>query len=726
MQRYIYLFLALLNFVFGIIYLNDIYNEVEEKTMSQLLKQQEIFAVQAAEGIETFFENCKNSLKYISVNENIVNCSSDMQDELMSFFLSFEGQITAVSRVDKNGILLDTYPKCNSIGKDLSYQKHNQLIKKEKRPVISDVVKVVQGYEAVVYSYPVWKNNKFQGAISILIPYKYIANKFLEKIKIASGGYAFMISENGVELYHPLNEFVGNSIFNNAKDNPDVLRLAKKMLEAKPGTTKYYYQKGVRLDFPETEKLAYYYPIKLETTFWVIAVVISKHEVMTVNKGFNRSYLGTIIVISILLVILLSLYFFSKRKSDLKLKEEEEKYKTIIEQTGQIIYYTDLTSGCVRISGACKEVIGYDFNNSKPLRYEFMLNLVHPEEREKVHNNSEITKKTGKNFNQIFRIRHKNGNYIYVEDQGVCLKNFKGKCSFMVGTIKDISDRIRIENLTKQKNVELEKLVKERTEELDKANKELQKDIRKIKETEEELKFAKLKAEKSDKLKSEFLAQISHEIRTPVSSLLSFSNLIKEETIDTIEPAVAESFDVIENAGRRITRTIDLILNMSQIQTGSYDAKFQNFNLYQRVIYNVYTEYKKIAEDKGLKLELEVVDFDTNLIADEYTVFQIFNNIVDNAVKYTHTGSVTIRLKKLPENKLKIEIEDTGIGISEDYLPNIFNEFSQEQQGYTRKYDGNGLGLALVKKYCEINNALIKVESHKGIGSKFVVIFDKE
>lgn len=723
MQRYIYLFLALLNLAFGIIYLNDIYNEVEEKTMSQLLKQQEIFAVQAAEGIETFFENCKNSLKYVTGNEKIINSSSDMHEELKRFYLSFEGQITAVSRIDKNGILIDTYPKSDALGKDLSHQQHNKILKEEQRPVISDVIDVVQGYKAVVYSYPVWKDGEYNGGVGILIPYRFIANKFLKKIKIGSRGYAFVISENGTELFHPHTPFIGKSIFENIPDNPDVHRLAREMLEAKPGTTRYFFSIEPEPNKPEIEKLAFYYPVYLENTFWSIAVVISKQEVLAVNKGFNRSYVITIVIISILLTILISLYFFSKRKADLKLKEEEEKYKTILEQTGQIVYNTNLKEGTIKLSGACKDVIGYELNKMKSMKYQSMLDMVHPDERAQVQKTSEIARKEKKNFNQIFRLKHKNGDYIYVEDNGTCLQNFRGEFHSMVGTIKDISDRIRIENLTRQKNIELEKLVKERTEELDKINKELQEDIQKRKQTEEELKIAKLKAEKSDKLKSEFLAQMSHEIRTPVSSLLSFSSLIKEETRDNIDPTLAESFDVIDNAGRRIIRTIDLILNMSQIQTGSYEAKFQKFDLY-RVINNIYNEYKKIAGDKGLELIITEECTRTNLHADEYTVFQIFNNLVDNAVKYTQTGNVEITLNNCDDKKLNVEVKDTGIGISEDYLPNIFNAFSQEQQGYTRKYDGNGLGLALVKRYCEINNAMIKVESAKGIGTKFEVIFD--
>lgn len=724
MLRYIYLFLAFLSLVIGIIYLNDLHKEVEDKTMSQLLKQQEIFAVQAAEGIESFFENCKNSLKYIAKQKDIINFSEKTHDELIKFFMSFEGQITAVSRVDKNGILVDTYPKSNSIGKDLSNQKHNQLLIKEQRPVISDVIEVVQGYKAVVYSYPVWKDGEYNGAIGILIPYKYIANKFLQKIKIGTGGYAFMISENGIELYYPFDAHVGSSIFNNAQSNPSVLKLAEKMLEAKPGTTEYSFQSGLRMDMGAEDKLAFYYPIRLENTFWSIAVVISKNEVMEVNQGFNRVFIIVVVIITTIIVILVSLYFYSKRKADLILKAKEEKYGIIIEQTGQIVYHHNFIANTIQISGALKEVTGYTREINNPFSYKELLELVHPDDRKKVVENSEQARKKGVNFSQVYRFKHADGHYIYVEDHGTCLRRSNNECDQLVGTIKDISDRIKVENLTKQKNKELEEIVKERTEELNEINIELQKDILKRKKTEGELKIAKAKAEKSDKLKSEFLAQMSHEIRTPVNSLLSFSNLIREETKDKIDESLKEGFEVIDKAGRRITRTIDLILNMSQIQTGSYEANYQEFDIQDRIIANIKNEYQKIARDKGLKLKVTGMNGGRNLYADEYTVFQIFTNLVDNAVKYTHEGEIEIMLHPENEKELKVDIIDTGIGIAEEYIPHLFTAFTQEQQGYTRKYDGNGLGLALVKKYCEINKADIQVESEKGKGTKFTITFN--
>ena len=109
---------------------------------------------------------------------------------------------------------------------------------------------------------------------------------------------------------------------------------------------------------------------------------------------------------------------------------------------------------------------------------------------------------------------------------------------------------------------------------------------------------------------------------------------------------------------------------------------------------------------------------------DEYSIHQIFSNLIDNAVKYTASGSVIIELRKDKDNKIEVEVKDTGIGISEDYLQNLFLPFSQEEQGYTRKFDGNGLGLALVKKYCELNNIGISVSSKKGTGTSFTLIFN--
>lgn len=248
--------------------------------------------------------------------------------------------------------------------------------------------------------------------------------------------------------------------------------------------------------------------------------------------------------------------------------------------------------------------------------------------------------------------------------------------------------------------------------------------MRKRKKTEKDLILKRLEAEKSDKLKSEFLAQISHEIRTPINTILNFTSLLRDELHDKVEGDLRSSFKIIENAGRRTIRTIDLILNMSEVQTGFYEPQFKRVDILKDVLEKIYTEFLPLSEAKDIKFNLVKLTDSTFAMADEYSIFQIFVNLIDNAFKYTHKGKIEIIIFKNYADKLSVGIADTGVGIGKDYMYHLFQPFTQEEQGYTRKFEGNGLGLALVKKYVELNNAIIKVESEKGKGSRFTVSFN--
>lgn len=258
---------------------------------------------------------------------------------------------------------------------------------------------------------------------------------------------------------------------------------------------------------------------------------------------------------------------------------------------------------------------------------------------------------------------------------------------------------------------------------LEKLNEQLSEEIKERHQKEIELRKAKDEAEKSDKLKSEFLAQMSHEIRTPINAILSFASLLKDEISGKIPEDLNQSFTIINRAGNRLIRTIDLILNMSQLQTNTYECSFKYFNIYDKVLKGLAQQHRKTANDKGVDLYLNNESDDTLVYADEYTVTQIFDNLINNAIKFTRQGKVDINLKREEEKKLIIEVSDTGVGISDEFLPNLFKPFTQEEAGYTRRFEGNGLGLALVKKYVELNNAEIYMKSKKGIGTVFTILF---
>ena len=252
----------------------------------------------------------------------------------------------------------------------------------------------------------------------------------------------------------------------------------------------------------------------------------------------------------------------------------------------------------------------------------------------------------------------------------------------------------------------------------------IQSDITERKKSELELILAKEKAEESEKLKSEFLAQISHEIRTPLNIIINNSSFLKEELMETLDEDYKYCFNSVDIASKRIIRTVDLILNMSEIQTGSLKLWKSEVDLQSQIILPLITEHSILAKNKNISLNFESNVSNSKLICDEYCVTQIIANLIDNAIKYTAEGGVLVTLFMNRDDKLTLEVTDSGQGMSKEFLQRVFNPFTQEEQGYSRKFDGTGLGLAIVKKYCELSNAQILVESKKDFGSKFSVIFN--
>jgi len=230
-------------------------------------------------------------------------------------------------------------------------------------------------------------------------------------------------------------------------------------------------------------------------------------------------------------------------------------------------------------------------------------------------------------------------------------------------------------------------------------------------------------AGKVEKLKYDFLAQMSHEIRTPIHKILGFTSILKEHFRQSFDTDLIKNCEIIDSGGKRLVRTIDLMINMSEIRSGAIKFSREKFSFANEIRPNLETEFKKIANDKGLYFYISDNTSHDIINADIESVNQIMRNIVHNAVKYTIEGGVDIIMYNDENENLCIEIRDTGIGISEEYQKKMFTPFTQEETGYTRKYEGNGLALALVKEYCDLNEAEIEVLSVKGKGSTFRLKF---
>jgi len=277
-----------------------------------------------------------------------------------------------------------------------------------------------------------------------------------------------------------------------------------------------------------------------------------------------------------------------------------------------------------------------------------------------------------------------------------------------------LTKRLRIQNLelANQKS-EIEQRVLERTNELAKANTILQ-------EQTIELLHAKNKAEESDRMKSNFLANMSHEIRTPLTSIIGTADLLVEET----DGESKELVEMIYKGGNRLMNTLNSVLDLAQLEGSSMRLNQCNLDMLEETE-AVVALLKNMADKKGLTLSVKSEgegSFIANL--DRAAFDRILQNLIGNALKFTERGRVDVTVSSQGES-VRVLVKDTGIGISEGYLPKIFDQFSQESSGEGRSFEGNGLGLALTKGLVSMMNGSITVESEMGKGSSFSVEFPK-
>jgi len=237
-----------------------------------------------------------------------------------------------------------------------------------------------------------------------------------------------------------------------------------------------------------------------------------------------------------------------------------------------------------------------------------------------------------------------------------------------------------------------------------------------LKEQAEELERQKEKAEESTRIKSQFLASMSHELRTPMNSILGLTELILEKA--SLEDKNRERLEVVLNSGRRLMNLINDILDLSKIEAGKMEIRYEDVIL-DELIEEVSASVTPLVNKKGIGFQV-TRNIDTRMLinTDRGKVTQVLLNLLGNAVKFTDEGSVTLRISA-EDNLLNFEVVDTGIGISEEDKNLIFEEFRQADGSMTRKYSGTGLGLAISKKISDLLGGSISVSSKINEGSAF-------
>ena len=237
---------------------------------------------------------------------------------------------------------------------------------------------------------------------------------------------------------------------------------------------------------------------------------------------------------------------------------------------------------------------------------------------------------------------------------------------------------------------------------------------------------AQIQAEKANAAKSDFLFNMSHDIRTPMNALLGYNELMKRELTD---PKLLDYQEKMEQSGNLLLSIINNVLDMAKIESGKMELD-ENYVKIRDVYHGVYKIFQAEAEKKGIHLEMEYEVQHEHVICDETKNREIFLNLISNAVKYTASGgTVTIRITEIDCDRedcvrIQTQVIDTGIGMSEEFLPSLFEAFARERNTTAAKVAGTGLGMPIIKKYVDMMGGTIKAESKLGEGSKFTVIME--
>jgi PAS domain S-box-containing protein len=337
------------------------------------------------------------------------------------------------------------------------------------------------------------------------------------------------------------------------------------------------------------------------------------------------------------------------------------------------------------ISGYVETMLGYTPEEwlSTP---DFGVQVVHPEDRDRTMAEAAAIFASGKGGSSRFRMRHKDGHEVWVEARSVVLSDEKGPIG-MRGVMMDITPSVRAE-------LERGELLRRES-------------------------HARAQAEEASRLKEEFLATVSHELRTPLNAVVGWSRLLRAGQLDPA--AASHAVEIIERNALMQKQIVEDLLDVSRIISGRLRINTQPTDLLL-IIHSAIDAIRPAAEAKEIQIRSHFEAPDVIVRADAERLQQVFWNLLANAVKFTPArGTIDIHLHR--ENGLgEVRIEDSGPGVPADFLPRVFERFSQADGSSTRKHGGLGLGLAIVRHLVELHGGTVSARNRDENGGAVLIV----
>lgn len=391
-----------------------------------------------------------------------------------------------------------------------------------------------------------------------------------------------------------------------------------------------------------------------------------------------------------------------------QLRFSEERFSLAMKGSNDGVWDWLLASDELYLSPRWYEMLGY-CPSSLPAKLETFFEFLHPDDIEAVQDaiNRCISDKNSP-LHVEFRMLHKDGHNVHILSRAhlVC-DPISGKPQRLIGTHVDTTEKNQYQARIERLNQELDGRVQVRTRELEEAKTKAQ--------------ALQHKAESANQAKSTFLANMSHELRTPLNSIIGFTNRLIRKLEGHIDNRNLDALNTVETNGKQLLSLINDLLDTAKIETGQLHLKRERFNCIT-LANQCLDQVRPMAEEKNLRLVTDYSEPELLIDADKKRVVQILLNMLSNAIKFTHEGSITLAIEPMRKGDTQgvgFHVIDTGIGIRQEQQSILFNKFTRIESSDINAVQGTGLGLSLIKELLALHQGSIEVTSTFGQGSRF-------